>query len=279
MRTSLEAAMVVEAARTALRRLGATNAVALVIDEQVLFQDREGREDDLGDLYLAFHSHAPVFGKDFSVLRLTVEHEEPGLHIVMEIQARSTHPEGEPAARVVVSGRVKAFEARPGEDAEEYRARVEPLTRDSATWEMHRHQFETFVTRVADALRGALPESRVAVRSADALVQKPSRVPVARESPPPLSPQYDPHDRYYPSPYAGMLTAMTWGSLFMMAMPPHVTIINDRGEALGTADQAGPDADGDGYADDGMDGDGDGGDSFDAGFDGGGSFDGGGGFD
>jgi hypothetical protein len=270
VKTSLEAAMVVEATRSALKRVGATNAISLVIDDNVLFQDREGRDDDLGDLYIAFHSNAPVFGRDFSMLRLAVEHVEAGLHLVLEIQARSVHPDDEPAARVVISGRVKAFEPRPGEDADAYRVRVEPLTQNAATYEMHRSQFETFVSRVADAMRGALPEARVEIRAADALVQRPSRVPAPVPAPPPTSPQYDPHDRYYPNPFGNVLTAMMWGSLFMMALPPHVTIVNERGEELGSPDEVGPET---GRDDDGFDGD------SDSDYDGGGDFDDGGGFD
>src|SRR6185436_8939746 len=82
VKSALEATAVVEAARAALRRLGASNAVSLVIDDQVLFQDKEGRPGDLGDLFLAFHENAVVFGGGFSLLRLAVEHEEAGLHLV-----------------------------------------------------------------------------------------------------------------------------------------------------------------------------------------------------
>lgn len=281
VKTSLEAAMVVDAARSALKRVGANNAVSLVIDDVVLFQDREGRDDDLVDLAHAFHSNAAVFGRDFSMLRLAVEHVEAGLHMVLEIQARALHPDDEPAARVVISGRVNAFEPLPGEDAEAYRARVEPLTRNPATYEMHRNQFESFVDRVADALRGVLPEARVEVRAAEALVQRPARVPARNlaQDPalPPTSPHYDPHDNYYPNPFGNVLTAITWGSLLMMAMPPHVTIINERGEELGTADDIGPETDRDAL---GVDGDADGSPDGDSDGDfGGGGFDDGGGFD
>lgn len=266
VRASLEAAAVVEAARSALRRLGATNAISLVIDDQVLFWDREGRADDLGDLYLAFHANAPVFGKDFSTLRLAVEHEEAGLHLVLEIQARSLHPDDEPAARVVVSGRVKAFEPLPGEDAEAYRLRVEPLTQNAGILEVHRRQFETFVSRAADAMRAALPESRVEVRAAEALVQKPARAAAPAAPPPPESPQYDPYERYYPNPFGGVLAALMWSSLFMMAMPPQVTVIDERGEALGGPEAVGPEA---GRDEAGFEGDSD--SDFDGGdFDGGG---------
>jgi hypothetical protein len=233
VRASLEATAIVEAARAALRRLGASNAVSLVVDDQVLFQDREGRPDDLGDLFLAFHDNAPVFGGGFSLLRLAVEHEEAGLHLVIELVARSEHPADEAAARVVVGGRIQEFEPRADESAESYRARVEPLTRDGARLEAHRRQFESFVARLEEALRAALPEARVQVRSAEAQVKKPSEQP---ERPaPPTSPNYDPYDNYYPSPFGSLLSIMMWSSLFSMAFRPDVVVVNEHGDRIGDA--------------------------------------------
>ena len=233
IRTSLEATAIVEAQRAALRRLGASNAVSLIVDEQVLFQDREGRPDDLGDLFLAFHDNAPVFGGGFSLLRLAVEHQEAGLHLVIELIARSEHPADEAAARVVIGGRIQAFEPRPGEDAEAYRSRVEPLTRDATRLEAHRRQFESFVGRVEEALRAALPEARVQVRSAEAQVKKPSRQP--EQAAEPTSPNYDPYRYHYPSPFDSLLSVMMWSSLFSMMWRPDIAVIGDHGDHIGNA--------------------------------------------
>ena len=73
LRASFEATAVVDAARRALRKLGMTNAISLVIDDQVLFQDEDGRPDDLGDLFIAFHDNASVFGARFDLLRLAAD--------------------------------------------------------------------------------------------------------------------------------------------------------------------------------------------------------------
>jgi hypothetical protein len=261
MRAALEAAALIDAARDAFKRLGVTNAVSLVIDDQVLFQDREGNPDDLGDLFLAFHDSASVFGKDFKMLRLAIEHEEAGLHLVIEIIARGQHPESEAAGKVAVSARIKDFEPRSGESAEAYRARVEPLTTSPTIYEAHRRQFDNFVERVADALRKSLPEARVEVRSADAMIVRPTTQPERRREPePPTSPRYDPMDMYYPNPYGTMLSALMWTSIFSMAMPPSVMVVNSAGQPLGSPAEVGPDPDpGDGSGD-GGDGDGDGGD-------------------
>jgi len=259
MRASLEASAIVEAARGALRKMRINNAVSLVIDDQVLFQDRDGKPDDLTDLFLAWSEHATVFGGEFRMLRLAVEHEEAGLRYVLEIIARPEHPADEPAARIVVSARVAAFEPRSGESPDEYRARVEPLTKDPAAYEIYKRQFESFVQRVADAMRGSLPEARVEVREAEALVQRPPRREVERrEDIPPTDPRYDPYDRYYPNPMGLLLGAMVWSSIFSMGMHAPVTIINEHGHALGSAADVNPDT---ADAGDGWDTGGDGGDA------------------
>jgi hypothetical protein len=265
MRAALEATAVVEATRKALGRLGATNAVSLVIDDQVLFQDHDGRPDDLGDLFLAFSDHESVFGGGFGLLRLAVEHREAGLHMVLEVIARTEHAGEEPAARIAVSGRIGDFEPRRGEDADAYRARVEPLTRDAALLEVSRRQFESFVDRVADAMRASMPEARVEVRSAEAQVTRPEDRPRRAEPTPPTDPRYDPYDRYYPSPFDSMLSVLMWTSLLSFAMPPHVVVVNQQGDALGSGQDAAA-------IDQAGDSGGDGGDGGDGGGDGGGDF-------
>jgi hypothetical protein len=236
-KAALEAAAVVDAVRDALRSLGATNAVSLVIDDLVLFQDRDGTPDDLGDLFLAFHEQSDAIGGEFKLLRLAVEHVEAGLHLVLEVQARGEHPDSEAAARVVVSGRLHELEPKKGEDAATYRARVEPLTKDAAMIDVARLQFESFVARVRDAVQRAMPEAACEVARAEAQIQRPGGK--EREAPAPTSPHYDPYDSYYPSPLSTMMNVMMWSTIFSMAMPPHVTVINHEGAPVGSADTPG----------------------------------------
>jgi hypothetical protein len=237
-KAALEAAAVVDSVRDALRTLGANNAVSLVVDDVVLYQDREGRPDDLGDLFLAFHEQSDALGGDFKLLRLAVEHLEAGLHLVIEVQARGEHPDTEEAVRVVIAGRIHDLEPRKGEDAAAYRARVEPLVGDRATIEVARVQFESFVTRVRDAIQRAMPEAQAEVVRAEAQVQRPGGKENAA-APAPTAPQYDPYDAYYPSPLGMMMNMMMWSAIFSMAMPPHVTVINQAGDPVGTADTPG----------------------------------------
>lgn len=270
MRASIEAATLVDAVRDALRSIGVHNAVALIVNDLVIFQDREGRPDDLGDLFLAFHEHSAVIGgSGFDVLRLTVEHVEAGLHLVIEVQGKSEHAVSDPAVRVIVSGRLRDLEPRKGEDAEAYRRRVEPIAKDAAGIEVARLQFESFVDRVHDAIAAAMPEARVQVVTADVRVQRPPKDPArARERrQDPGERYYDPYDAWYPSPFDTMLSVVMWSSLFSMMHPPHVTIVNEDNAPTGHVDDPGAEHADAGGAEADV-----GGDAGDAGGDGGGDW-------
>ena len=260
MRASLEATTIVDGVRGALRTLGVNNAVSLVIDDLVVFHDRDRRPDDLGDLFLAFHEHSVVIGGGFEVLRLAVEHVDAGIHHVIEVQARTDHTEGEPAARIIVSGRIGVFEARSGEDAAAYKARVEPLLADRSTIELARVAFESFVSRVRDAVACEIPDARTELVQADLRVQQPSTGTRSPRGAQPEDAHYDPQEAYYPSPMAGVLSVMAWSSLAMMMIPNVVTVgaNNEPVDAGGPGDpelaEASPepdggDAGGDGFGD------------------------------
>lgn len=288
VRVELEATAVVDQVRQALGRLGVKNALSLVIDDTVIFQDIEGKPDDLPDLMMALSEHASLFGRGFRELRFAAEHEEAGLHLVVEARARTEHERDEPAAVVSVGGRVLDFEPRPGEGAEEYRRRVEPLTKDTTLFEAARLQFESFMGRLEGALRAAMPEAQVEQHRAEARVVHAAEGAEAEQRPENVThPGYDPFPVYYPpSPLGLMLDMMLISSFMHMLSPPHVLLVNPAGMALGTAQEvkenpelltsAGGDGD-DGASDSDAEGDDDFGDD-DGGFDGGG-FDGDFGFD
>jgi hypothetical protein len=239
-RSALEATAIVEATRDALRKIGVTNAVSLVIDDTVLFHDREGTPDDLGDLFLAFHDNDSVFGQGFRELRLAVEHREAGLHLVLEIQARPEHKKDAPAARTLISGRIEALTPRPGEDAETYRKRAEPVATDAKALEMFRIQFTALVDRVRDALAHAMPTAKVEVEVAEPRITRPDpTADTARDPQSPRDRNYDPYDHYYWSPGWVMADMLMWSAMFSMMMPPHFHVVDHHNHVQGFADEPG----------------------------------------
>lgn len=237
VKNGIEATTIVDAVRRALGRLGVGNALSLVIDDTVIFQDTEGKPDDLPDLVLALSEHASVFGRGFRELRFAAEHEEAGLRLVIEARARTRHRKDEPAAIVSVGGRLAELEPVRGESAETYRSRVEPLIKDPSRFESARHAFESFVQRLQGALGAMLPDADVVEKKAETrLVRAPQGAVAApeRAEDRPLAPAYDPYLRYYPSPMGMVLDAMIFSSVMHMMMPPPMMIVSPLGAPLGS---------------------------------------------
>jgi hypothetical protein len=236
VRVALEATALVDQVKRAFARVGIDNAVSLVIDDTVIFQDSDGRAGDLPDLVLALSEHASVFGRGFREMKLAVEHEEASLHLLAEVRAVTQHRRGEPSAYVSVGGRIRDLEPRTGESADAYRARVEPLAKDAGLLETARMQFQSFVGRLEAALRAALPEATVEEKRAEAVVVRPTTQPAAPAADP-RSPVYDPYALYYPSPVGTMLDVLMISSFMsMMAPPPMIMVVHPSGVPIGGAD-------------------------------------------
>lgn len=237
MRAVLEAAVVIEAAKRALAEVGASDAVALVVDDLVLFEDRDRRADDLGDLFLAFMDYAPAIDGDFRMMRLTVEHLAAGVHYVIELQARTEVAKGEPPIRVIVSGRMAALEPKPHESAEAYRQRVEPVVHDRLGLEVAQTSFDSFVARTRDAIARAFPEAHVSIDAPQPTKRDRRRDHQTDQRPDDR--EYDPHERHYPNPMLPMLGFAMLGAAFMPSF-------GDSASDFGGGGGGGGDGDGDG---------------------------------
>ncbi|MDI1434622.1 hypothetical protein [Polyangium sorediatum] len=235
VRVAFEASALVDAIKRALIGLGFDNAVSLVVDDTVVFQDTDGKAGDLPDLMIAMSEHTSLFGSGFQELRLALEHEEAGLHLLVETRAFTEHRTGEPSAYVSVGGRLRELEPKRGESADEYRTRVTPLVSDGTHLESARLQFESFVTRLEDALRATMPEAFISQKRAEALVVKPSREAEQETKLDPSNPAYDPYARYYPNPMGMMLDVMLLSSLMHMMHMPMLHVVTPSGAPVGSA--------------------------------------------
>jgi hypothetical protein len=174
VRIGLEATLLVRQVQHAWKTLNIDNAVALTIDDQVIYSDMHETPDDMSDLILAMGEHSAVFGGTFRMLRFAVEMEEAGLHAVIETTAYGRHTKTKPSATAAVSARIRELEALPGETAEAYRSRVEPMVANPQRLEIYRSQFSGLAAKLHHALRLAFPECEVTLRGEDAQIVKPS---------------------------------------------------------------------------------------------------------
>jgi hypothetical protein len=187
MRDRIEAATFVYELRNALEALGIHNARSLVVDGTTVFHDTRGVDGDLPDLILALSDHVSMFGDRSQELRLSVEHLEAGLHVVLDAIVTSEHGREAPSACLVLVGQPADLDPRPGESAEAYRARMEPLVTDAKLAKTLRLQFGAFVSRVQEALGRAFDETRLEVSSevleADSIAREEAAVPAPASSP------------------------------------------------------------------------------------------------
>lgn len=162
-RNRVEAVTIVYDFRRVLDDLGIDNARALVIDGETVFHDQRGEPADLPQLLIALSEHVAIFGSSAQELRLSVEHEEAGMRLVVEVTVSTEHPRGSASARVSVLGEVLEFEPRPGESAAAYQQRIHPLLDEPSRRLALRVQFGSFISRLESTLARHFPESRLAV--------------------------------------------------------------------------------------------------------------------
>jgi hypothetical protein len=214
---------------------GITNAIALVIDGKVLFEDKAGRADDVGDLFLAFYENEALYGGEFEEVILTVEHREGGLHFVLELCARGEHKTDESTVEVRVSARVADLEPRPGEGSKAYRERVAVVASSPAFTEGHRLQFESWVGKLRGAVASAMPDVEVSDASVQALVERPETRP-AGDAPKRGEPGYDPYRVHRPNPLEDVMTVAFWGAMAGWAWHPSYAVVDASGAVVGTTD-------------------------------------------
>lgn len=181
-RNRVEAVTIVYDFRRVLDDLGIDNARSLVIDGETVFHDQRGEPGDLPNLILALSEHTAIFGSGAQELRLSVEHQEAALRMVLEVTTVSEPRRGAASARVSVLGEVIELDPRPGESAGDYRARVQALIAEPSRVVL-RLQFGSFISRLESALALHFPEARINITT-EAL----DLALVSRE-PPPMLPE------------------------------------------------------------------------------------------
>ena len=187
MRDRIEAATFVYELRNAFESLEIDNARSLVVDGTTVFHDSRGVDGDLPDMVLALSDHVSLFGERSQELRLSVEHEEAGLRMILDAIVTPEHGREAPSARLVIVGQLVELDPRPGESAAAYRARLEPLVTDVKLARTLRLQFGAFVSRVQEALGRTFDETRLEVSTevleADAMVREEVTAPASEPAP------------------------------------------------------------------------------------------------
>lgn len=221
-----------ERVQQGLSLAGITNAVSLVVDTDVVFQDHAGQANDAHLLVEALRRAHERFTAGFQVLRLVFEHEADGLHVLHEVTIRAKHGKTEPTATVAVGARIEELRPKDGEDLEAAKDRIGKALGNAALVPTYRNLLNQQVQRVVQGLQRAFPTARVEVDAADVQIVRPSsgelrdlgqfghdaRDPDLRDNPAYpragyYGPYYDPWRTYYHDPMDTFVNLMVLDAL------------------------------------------------------------------
>jgi len=221
--TLLQAAALVGGAAQALEAIGVNNAIALVVDDQVLFEDRQSRPDDL-DAMIAAMARVPASAA-LTKLDLVVEHRDGPLHLLISLSARGVHQADETTAVVTVAGRVVTLCPKSGEAELDYRERIARTLPSAAEAERFVTQFLRVVERLRVALASALPDVKVGSPTIDVRVRKPGAAG-------PL----DAYARYCPEVDQAIVDEAVWSQTRRWSWRPPWVVIDGSGQRIGLLD-------------------------------------------
>lgn len=247
-----------------------TNAVSLVVDRDIVFQDLENRDNDADMLARAARASAGRLSQPFDVVRIVFEHEKAGLHSLIEATVRGKYKQTEAAVTVAIGSRITELRPQEDEDMEVAKERIGKALGNTNLVPTYKAVLDELVGRMETALSRVFAGARIEVDHADVQVVKPSRDDVqaladgatlrdaSLRSTPYYSPgfrygaYYDPWGTYYYDPMDTFVNLMVldaimsprhhWGygpgylgSSWSSYGAP-VTIINYNGHPYGTAD-------------------------------------------
>jgi hypothetical protein len=153
---TIGALALVQALYNAFRKIGVTNAVALLVDKKVLYADAHEVENDL-DLILRAAERSRLLRQRFKEMHLALEHRERGLHTIIDIKIQGHVMRSEAEMEILLSSRLEHLRITAGETAAAYAARIRAFGQAPEAAEEYRQMLETLQERLAAALRAALP--------------------------------------------------------------------------------------------------------------------------
>jgi diguanylate cyclase (GGDEF)-like protein len=241
-------------------KAGVNDIVSLMVDDNVVFLDTMGRDDDL-KLAIQAVLDLPPDKLSYSKIFLVLEHRVGDVHIVIEATVHSTFREGSYPMRLRIMGRVMSLRPKMGESASAYSDRIRNFVGQPDGVQIYRQQVKEITLTIASAMEAAFPGCPVRIsktfvqiiRLEPEQIQELSQLPLGGQIP---EPQYRPapeagttgglDDRYeyfYFDPYHAllnwclldsMLTKRTWSSSTFRVIHPSGSILH-KGDDLPSA--------------------------------------------
>lgn len=119
------------------RNIGVNNIIRLMHDDIDIYHDKKGEKNDLDfamDKYEIEIDYS--MSTHFKTLLMVLEHEDETFKYLIEITVNRSHKQAEYPIEIIISGMLKEFSMRPGQNKEELRARMENHFRDQESYNM-----------------------------------------------------------------------------------------------------------------------------------------------
>ncbi len=164
-----------------LRAAGINNIIRLAVDDQDLYFDTKGRENDLDDAMVQMEVKLdPIESEGFNGIYLVLEHEQDQLKYVIEISIEKTHPVGEFPIKIVLNGILSEFKSKAGESRESLEKRMEPIFKDQSVYdhflEKKNLEFNHFVEQLALAVRKFIKTDEIINNCSKQMIRPKERV-------------------------------------------------------------------------------------------------------
>ncbi len=229
-----------------LRAIGISNIIRLTHDDIDIYHDRNGERDDFSfavDKYqLEIDDSMSTY---FNSLWMVLEHEDETFKYLFEISINRNHKTGDYPIEMVVSGLLKEFQPKPGENKEHLKSRMK-------THFMDQEAYNTFITTKKLAFEQFLESIRFEtmkhIRVDDIKLDIHSRMVIKKEKngakPQPVEPTYE----GMPYGYFGfgdlLLYAWLWSELSFdhNIHLSDVDLITEGGDFISSVGEAGIDA-------------------------------------
>jgi hypothetical protein len=168
-RLTMDPLEVWQALCTGLRAAKLTDAAWLIVNDNILYLDQEGRPQDLDDAWVA---DTKLGRNEFRELHLALTHEALGLDVMVLVDIRTPIPVGTEEMRVRVSARISSLHIRPGESAADYIKRIRAFATKKALIKAHRVQMREFAHGVGKHLAAAFGDATFRLDEARVRVQR-----------------------------------------------------------------------------------------------------------
>jgi diguanylate cyclase (GGDEF)-like protein len=137
-------------------KAGVNDIVSLIVDDEVVFLDTMGRDDDLR-FALEAVMNLPPEKSSFNQVFLVLEHVLDDMHIVIEATVHAKYREGSYPMRIRSMGRIMTLRPNPGELAPNYAGRVREFVRNPDAIQLYREKLTAFSMGIVRSMEEALP--------------------------------------------------------------------------------------------------------------------------